>query len=177
MEPRNRFQLLESPRLGGVGGWFYGYRYGTDGEIMDWIVQNCSLPQLKTFRISLDRNKRKGLKPGYTKNALKGFSVLEPLHELIVDGPLEPEILNVILSRHRRTLRKLGLCPSDPLNFEYQEHILIIFRREHAPQIQAQCPTLQYLAILVKRTKSDLREVEMYKRFREMESSQALFLL
>jgi hypothetical protein len=52
----------------------------------------------------------------------------------------------------------------------------MVFRKEHIMQIQTQCPALQDLAISVKRTKSDAREVEMYRSFSKLERLQILFL-
>jgi hypothetical protein len=53
----------------------------------------------------------------------------------------------------------------------------MIFEKEHVLQIQAQCLALQDLTIQVKRTKSDLREAEIYRSFSKMECLQVLFLI
>ena len=159
-----------------LGGGFYDYHRGITGEVMEWIVQNCSFHQLKTLRVRLYRDDDRYLKPHYANNAIAFFRALEPLHELSVDGPLEPEILDAILSQHGRTLRKLSLCPYESPFSEVQLHIPMIFWKEHILQIQAQCPALQELAIPVKRTKSNAREAEMYRSFGKMKRLQVLFL-
>lgn len=141
------------------------------------MTQNCSFTRLKTLRIHLDRDDDRNMKPNYANSAITFFRALEPLHELSVDGPLEPEILDIILSRHGPALSKLSLCPSESLYSEHQRHIPMAFRKEHVLQIQTECPALQELAISVKRTKSDAREAEIYnKSFGKMERLQVLFL-
>ena len=164
-----------------LGRGFYDYYDGINGELMKWIVQNLSLPRLKTLRIRLNRDDKKDEKPNYANDAIAFFEALKPLHELSVDGPLEPEILDAILFRHGSALRKLSLCPSESLFAETlysknQRHIPMILEKEHVLQIQAQCPALEELAIPVKRTKSDAHEAEIYRSFGKMERLQVLFL-
>ncbi|KAH8595443.1 hypothetical protein B0O99DRAFT_709868 [Bisporella sp. PMI_857] len=159
-----------------LGGGFNLYHGGISGEAMEWIVQNCSLPRLKTLRIRLDRDDEKDVRPNYANDAITFFTTLVPLYELSVDGPLEPEILDALLSRHGRALKMLSLCPSESRYSEDRRHIPMIFEKEHVLQIQDQCPALQDLAIPVKRTKSDAREAEIYRSFGKMERLQVLFL-
>ena len=167
------FSSLNYLALG--GGLFEPHekQNGVNGEVLEWIAQNCCLPQLKTLRIRLDRDDSDDMKPNYANNAITFFKALEPLSELSVDGPLETKILDAILSRHGHALRKLSLCP-----FEAdQQHIAMIFEKEHVLHIQAQCLALQDLTIQIKRTKSDLREAEIYRSFSKMECLQVLFLI
>jgi hypothetical protein len=163
-----------------LGGGITSNLHGITSEVMQWIVQNCSLPRLETLRIRLDYNGKNDLdngKPNYTSSAVTFFEALEPLRELLVDGPLEPEILNVILSQHGHTLRKLGLCPTQSLGLDNQWQIPMVFEKAHILQIQDQCPKLQDLAISIKRTQSDAREVEIYESLGNMERLQFLFLI
>jgi hypothetical protein len=159
-----------------LGGGLEANDYGINGAVMQWIVQNCSLPQLKALRIRLKRDDLEDVKPHYANDAITFFRALEPLHELLVDGPLEPEILDAILTRHGRALRKLSVRPSESRGLQARWHIPMIFEKEHVLKIQAQCPVLQDLGIPIKRTKSDAREAEIYRSFSKMEHLQVLFL-
>jgi len=166
------FSCLRSLAL---GGGFDCYR-GINDKTMGWIAQNCSLPRLKALRVRLNRDDYDFGKPEYANKTIAFFEALEPLDELSVSGSLEPAILGGMLSRHGRTLRKLGLSPSEDESSEVRRHIPMVFRKEHVVQIQARCPALQDLAITVKRTKSDAREAEMYRSFGKMERLEILFL-
>lgn len=169
------FSLLRHLTLGGGVG---DYHVRINDEAMRWIVQNCSFPRLKTLYVCLGRDDSRVEKPNYAMDAIAFLKAFEPLDELSVSGPLEPDIVDAILVRHGRTLRKLSLRPSES---EFclggdRPHIPMTFNKEHILQIQAQCPALQDLALSVKRTKSDVREVEMYRAFGKMEHLQFLFL-
>lgn len=164
------------------GGYDRDDNVGMDDEMMEWIAQNCSFPRLKTLDIRLKRNDWLVEKPNYADSAIVLFRAFEPLDELSVVGPLEPKILDAILSRHGPTLRKLSLrsteSPEGPANLrERGGHVPMVFRKEHVLQIQAQCPALEELTIPVKRTKSDAVEAEVYKTFGKMERLRSLFLV
>lgn len=160
-----------------LGGGFE-YELGVSSDALGWIAQNCSLPKLETLRIRLGRHdgQERTERLNHTNSAMDFFAALPPLRELSASGALEPEILDVILSRHGCMLKKLSLRP-----FEYRfcrntKPIPMVFKKEHILQIQAQCPELQDLAISVKRTKSDIREAEIYKSLSDMAQLQHLFL-
>lgn len=163
------------------GGYKVENNVGMDDEMMEWIAQNCFFPRLKTLDIRLERNDMWVEKPNYADNAIALFKALEPLDELSVVGPLEPEILDVILSRHGPTLRKLSLrsteCPYVASNSRQRQDVPMVFRKEHISQIQTQCPALQELTVPVKRTKSDWVEADIYKTFGKMERLRSLFLV
>ncbi|EPE32280.1 hypothetical protein GLAREA_07413 [Glarea lozoyensis ATCC 20868] len=162
-----------------LGGGFYDYRNGINGEAMAWMVQNMSLPKLETLRIRLDRGERTILQPNYVSDAIDLFTNLESLYELAVDGPLEPEILDAILWRHGPTLRKLSLNPFESpraANLLYIPRIPMTFEKMHILQIQVQCPGLQELGLTVKRTRSDAQEADMYRCFARFGYLQSLFL-
>ncbi|KXX83291.1 hypothetical protein MMYC01_200299 [Madurella mycetomatis] len=169
------FGLLHHLTLGGGIGTDH---VRINDEAMRWIVQNCSFPRLKSLYVCLGRDDDEVEKPNYTMDAVAFFKTLVPLDELSVSGPLEPDIVDAILARHGRTLRKLSLRPSES-EFHLRDdrpHIPLTFNKEHILQIQAQCPSLQDLALSVRRTRSDAREVEMYRAFGKMERLQSLFL-
>lgn len=153
---------------------------GINDEVMEWIVQNCSFPQLQTLRIRLIRDDLFVERPNYTNNAIALFRAFEPLNELSVSGSLEPKVLDAILYRHGRTLKKLSLCPSESAfsvsNGRTRWDMPMVFTKEHVLQIQAQCPALQELAIPVKRNKSNALEAEIYRSFGKMEHLQSLFI-
>lgn len=170
---------LSSLRHLTLGGGF-DYHYGVNDETMDWIVQNCSFPGLKTLRVRLDRDNEREERPNYTNSAKAFLMAFPPLDELSVSGSLEPEILDALLSRHGRTLQKLSLCPMEssfPHPFPNAPMpIPMQFTKNHILQIQSQCPALQDLSLAVKRTMSDAREVEIYQSFGQLVHLRKLFL-
>ncbi|ROW15086.1 hypothetical protein VPNG_03411 [Cytospora leucostoma] len=178
------FSLLRHLDIGGGynadgGGW--GTISGINDEIMEWIVQNCSFPRLRTLGVRLDRDNVRVERPHYTDKAIAFFRAFEPLDELSVAGSLEPEILDAILSRHGPTLHKLSLRPKErPRDVNLGQlpgrEAPMIFAKDQILQLQTQCPELQELAIPVKRMKSNALEGEIYRIFRKMERLQFLFL-
>ncbi|GAB1309950.1 hypothetical protein MFIFM68171_00160 [Madurella fahalii] len=170
------FSSLRHLSLGGGVGNTY---VGINGEAMRWFAQNCSFPRLKALYVHLYRDDARMEKPDYAIDAITFFNALEPLEELSVSGPLEHNIVDAILGRHGRTLRKLGLRPyeSESSLCDNRPHIPLTFGKEDILQIQAQCPVLQDLSLSVKRTRSDMREVDLYRAFGAMEHLQFLFLI
>lgn len=157
-------------------GGGYGHLSGMNDEIMEWIVQNCSFPRLKTLRVVLNRDNTDAENPHYTDNAIAFFRAFEPLDELSMAGSLEPKILDAILSRYGLTLQKLSLTPEERPSGLLGREMPMIFGKEHILQIQVQCPALQELAMPVKRMNSNALEVEIYRIFGRMERLQFLFL-
>jgi hypothetical protein len=145
---------------------------GMNDEAIEWIVENCSFPQLKTLHIRLDRDDYRADTPNYVINAIAILSSFEPLEQLSVSGPLEPKILDAIQDRHGQKLTKLSLRPSEKEHSldapRVRREIPMTFIKEHILQIQAQCPVLEELAVSIKRTKSDTLEAEIYKSFGRM---------
>lgn len=160
-----------------LGGGFE-YERGVTSDALAWIAQNCSLAKLETLRIRLSRHDgpEETERPNHVDSAVDFFAALPPLRELSVSGALGPEILGVILSRHGRTLEKLGLRPFEHRFCRNIRPMPMVFDKGHILQIQAQCPVLRDLAISIKRTKSDMREAEMYKSLGDMEQLQNIFL-
>lgn len=163
-----------------LGGGYQYYSCGLSGETMDWIAQNLVFPRLRTLRVGLDRHDTFHERPNYSENAISFFQTFEPLDELFVHGPLDWQIVDVILSHHGRTVRKLGLHPLEPpdspANGRDRRDIPIEFSKDRLLHIQLQCPALQELSIPIKRSKSSASEVELYKCFSEMQSLRRLFL-
>lgn len=164
-----------------LGGGYGCEDMGMNDEAIEWIVENCSFPQLKTLHIRLDRHDHRADNPNYVINAIALLSFFEPLEQLSVSGPLEPKILDAILDRHGQTLTKLSLRPSEN---EYsldaprvRREIPMTITKEHILQIHAQCPVLEELAVSIKRTKSDALEAEIYKSFGRMGRLRSLFLI
>lgn len=164
------------------GGWSprSGFSNGINDEMVGWIVQNCSFPRLRALRICLERDDMFIERPKYADTVITLFNTLQPLEELSVYGPLEPEMLDGILSQHGLTLKSLDLRPNeDPFNmngYRDRRHIPMVLRIEHILKIQTHCPVLEKLAIPVKRTKSDAAEAEIYKTFGKIVRLQHLFL-
>jgi hypothetical protein len=152
---------------------------GLSGETMKWLTQNHSFPQLRTLKVSLDRNHRQQDRPYYSNDAVSFFQTLEPLKELSVQGPIDPRIFDAIVSRHGNTLQKLSVRPLE-LSHHYGhdlQEIPMEFVKEHLIQIQAQCPILEDLSITIKRNMSGPSEASMYKCFSKMKSLRSLFLI
>ena len=165
-----------------LGGGYGCENKRLDGEMMENIAQNYRFPRLKTLCIRLERRNVQGVeRPVFANNAVALFRSLEPLDELSVSGPLEPEILDAILDRHGLTLKKLSIRPFEQEFFVGNDANPrggpMTFTREHILQIQFHCPALQELAVSIKRTKSDAREAEIYKSFGKMERLKSLFLI
>ncbi|KAI9678982.1 MAG: hypothetical protein M1822_007408 [Bathelium mastoideum] len=174
------FGFLRHLDLGGGYTESYGGPRGMDGKLMEWIVQNCSFPRLKTLRAVLERDDMMVERPEYADAAIAFFKMFGPLDELIVSGPLDPNILDAILSQHGPTLQKLSLRPSEGMtmvdNGRMRTEIPMVFEKEHLLLIQAQCPALRELAVSVKRMKSNAIEAEIYRSFGKMECLEVLFL-
>ncbi|KAI8624406.1 hypothetical protein F5Y19DRAFT_318282 [Xylariaceae sp. FL1651] len=164
-----------------LGGGYGCESVGVSGEVMEWITQNCSFPQLKALHVRMLRDDQEVERPNYANNAVTFLRAFEPLDQLSVSGPLEPKILDAILDQHGPTLTKLSLRPSEqeftPSNLRVRREMPMAFTQEHILQIHAQCPALQELTISVKRTKSDTLEAEMYKSFGQMAQLKSLFLI
>lgn len=175
------FLNLRHLALGGGYSFSRGFENGMTDEQVEWIVQNCSFPRLRTLRIRLSRGDMYFEMSDYADNVAALFRILQPLEELSVFGQLEVKILDAILSRHGPALKKLDLCHEDP---EYnvsairdERSIPMSFEKKHVLRIQEACPALEQLAIPVKRTKSDAVEAEIYKSFGKMENLRSLFII
>lgn len=156
-------------------------RVGINDELMEWVAQNCSFPRVKALTLHLGHNFWWDPRPISTEKAIALLRSFEPLEELSVAGPLRPEILGAILSRHGPALRKLSLHsttdPYDGPNDLHRQSVHMSFGKEHILQIRDRCPALQELGVPVKRTKSDAAEAEIYKILGTMKRLRSLFLL
>ena len=150
------------------------------GETMKWLAQNHSFAQLRTLKVSLDRDHVFQDRPHYSEDAVSFFQALEPLEQLFVHGPIDSQIVDAILSRHGKTLHKLSLRPLEsPYTYGIgrdPQEVPMEFTKEHLTQIQAQCPILEDLSITIKRDTSSPSEASMYKCFSKMKSLRSLFL-
>lgn len=150
---------------------------GINDEAMRWMVQNCSFPRLETLRVRLRRDDENIDKPDYDVDAAAFFRAFGPLEELSVSGPLGPEILDSILSRHGHKVKKLGLFPHENPFDSRLMHVPMIFTKEHIEKIQASCPALYDLSVPIKRTKSDRTEADLYRSLGKFARLQRLFLI
>ena len=150
------------------------------GETMKWLAQNHSFPQLRTFKVSLDRDHVFQDRPHYSENAVSFFQALEPLKQLSVHGPIDSQIVDAIISRHGETLPKLSLRPLESPytygNGRDPQEIPMEFAEEHLIQIQAQCPILEDLSVTIKQDMSSPSEASMYRCFSKMKSLRSVFL-
>ncbi|CAH0049047.1 unnamed protein product [Clonostachys solani] len=156
-------------------------RNGLNDDLMKFIAENYRFPQLTALCIAMRRNDETGERVEYGDNIIAFFTALEPLEELSVCGPLEPEILDAVLHRHGQTLRKLVLRPwEDPWSGNpgrNRHEIPMAFTRDHIVQIQAQCPALEELGVPVRRTQSNAAEVEMYRTLARIRRLRSLLLI
>lgn len=162
-----------------LGGYEIAYS-ALDGETMEWISQRFVFTQLRSLRVCLTRNDKFLEQMHYSENAVSFFQAFRPLEELSIDGPVDPAILDAILSRHGQQLRKVRVNPSEELvdvgNGRQRQDIPMEFPKERVLQIQLQCPVLEELAITIKRNKSSTAEAELYKAFSSMKHLRVLFL-
>ncbi|KAF1948509.1 hypothetical protein CC80DRAFT_498161 [Byssothecium circinans] len=163
-----------------LGGCYDSKTSGLSGETMEWVAQNYSFPRLMTLSVYLIRDDIFHERPYYSENAVSFFQAFESLEELFVHGPIDPQIMDAILSHHGPALRKLTLYPFEETynvsNGRDRRGIPMEFTKDRILQIQAQCPVLEELAIPVKRNKSSASEAEMYRCFDKMENLRFLFL-
>lgn len=154
---------------------------GIDGEVMGYIAQNHSFPQLRALSVCLERQDASVERPDFTANAIPFFTAFEPLEELSVSGPLEPEILDAILHQHGRTLKTLMMRPEEVESPGFvgrdRKEIPMTFTKEHVLQIQAECPALEDLGVRVKRMKSSAAEVAIYRSLAKIRRLRSLFLI
>lgn len=150
------------------------------GETMKWMAQNHSFPQLKTLKVTLNRNHVFQDRPHYSEDAVSFFQALQPLEQLFVHGPIDTRIVETILSRHGKALQKLSLHPMEsPFTYGLgrdPQEIPMEFTKDHLLQIHAQCPILEELWITIRRDMSSPAEAAMYRCFSKMRNLRSLFL-
>jgi hypothetical protein len=162
-------------------GRFHESKIGISGDEMEWIAQNRSFPQLKTLSVAITRNEYFVDRPHYTENTVLFFQAFRPLEELSVQGAIDAQILETILSRHGQTLRKLTLHPHEEwfmeVNGRTATNLPMNFTTDHLSQIAVLCPLVEELSVPVKRNESRASEVKLYKCFGEMRNLRYLFLI
>jgi hypothetical protein len=162
-------------------GRFHESKIGISGDEMEWIAQNRSFPRLKTLSVAITRDEFFVDRPHYIENAVSFFQAFRPLEELSVQGPIDAQILDTILSRHGQTLRKLTLHPREEwfmnVNGRTANNPPMNFTTDHLSQIAVLCPLLEELSVPVKRNESRASEVELYRCFGKMKSLRYLFLI
>lgn len=62
-----------------LGGGYGCEDMGMNDEAIEWIVENCSFPQLKTLHTRLDRHDHRADNPNYVINAIALLSSFGPL--------------------------------------------------------------------------------------------------
>ncbi|KAF2445511.1 hypothetical protein P171DRAFT_520289 [Karstenula rhodostoma CBS 690.94] len=163
-----------------LGGSYQEETYALCGDDMEWLTQDHAFPRLRTLCVCLTRDDRFHERPHYSDQAVSFFHAFPPLQELSIYGPIDPPVLDAILSRHGPALEKLSLHPSEELgtwhNGRNRCDIPMQFSHEHMLNIQLRCPRLAHLAIPVKRNQSRPSEVALYKCFADMPALRTLFL-
>lgn len=144
---------------------------------MERIARNNQFPNLETLFVNVSRNDDRGEKPHYSENAISFFRSLKPLKELTINGPLDPEMIEAILTHHGPTLKKLSREPFEATNLtRARRKVPMKFTEEQILQIQALCPILEKLAITIMRDKSSASDTAVYRAFGKMVNLQYLFL-
>jgi hypothetical protein len=162
-------------------GRFHDSIIGISGDETEWIIQNRSFPRLKTLSVAITRDELFVDRPHYVENAVSFFQAFRSLEELSVQGPMDAQILETILSKHGQTLRKLTLHPHEEwfmnINGRTANNPPMNFTTDHLSQIAVLCPLLEELSVPVKRNESRASEVELYRCFGKMKSLRYLFLI
>lgn len=164
-----------------LGGCLNMNRSGLNDETMEWIVQTLSFPQVRSLCVHLTRDDLDVEKPHYREHAISFFRSFESLEQLSIEGPTDYQIMDAVLAHHGQTLKKLSLHPFEeipvfPFSRDPQD-IPFHFTKDCVLQLQAQCPILEELTILVKRNQSRASEAELYRCFGEMRNLRALSLI
>jgi hypothetical protein len=161
-----------------IGGGQNKRTCGITGEAMEWIARNLSFSNLKTLFVNLHRNDYENSNPHYSENAISFFQAIDPLEELTINGPMEPQIMEAVLIQHGPTLKKLRLEPYESMiNNRVRTEIPMEFTEDRVLQIHALCPLLEKLAITVTRDKSSASETAIYKSLGKMESLRSLLII
>ncbi|TGO08378.1 hypothetical protein BTUL_0212g00170 [Botrytis tulipae] len=177
------FTFLQHLTLGGYynGPYYSRTMSGLSGETMEWVAQNHFFPRVKTLDVYLTRDDYFHEKPNYSEHAVSFFHAFEFLEELTINGSIDSQILDIVLSHHGQTLKKLSFRPFEDIytnaDGHNRLHIPLEFTHDHFLQIEAQCPILEELAVPVKRNKSSASEASMYRCFGRMKSLRYLFLI
>ena len=171
------FACLEELR---VGGSYQNEDYALSGDDLQWLATDHEFPRLKSLSINLTRDDRQVERPRYSAQVETFFVLLPSLVELTVIGPLDANIMKVILTTHGNTLQHLSLYPFEE-TWNYQPgrirvDIPMQFSHADLTAIQTQCPHLQHLALPIKRNQSRASEVALYKCFSLMHNLRTLFL-
>lgn len=161
-------------------------RHGLTTAALEFLARACSFPKLASLHILLMRRHPVGenvdphANAKYINAATAFFDSLRPLRKLSVAGSILPEILDVILSRHGRTVVDLKLCPfEDPWArmTDYIPYVPMTITKAQILQINDHCPALESLSIYIKRTMSDASEVGLYTSLARIRPLQSLFLI
>jgi hypothetical protein len=171
------FTQLEHLVLGGSHTMQY---HALTGEVMDWIAQHYSFPNLKTLDVYLTRDDVFDAKPNYAQHAISFFHAIHPLEKLTINGAMDSQILEAILNYHGSTLHKLSLNPIENLsvisNGRQRSEIPLEFTPSHIHQIAIQCPHLSDLSLPIIRNASRASETACYEALAQIKPLRALFL-
>ncbi|KAF1825054.1 uncharacterized protein K489DRAFT_314252 [Dissoconium aciculare CBS 342.82] len=152
---------------------------GLSGDTMQWIVQTQSFPLLKSLCVQLTRDNAQVERPLYREQAITFFRSFESLEQLSIDGPIDFQIKDAALAHHGKTLKKLSLHPFEQIPYpphrDDKQDLPFHFTKDCILQLQAQCPILEELTILVKRNMS--KEADLYRCFGGMRNLRALSLI
>jgi hypothetical protein len=148
---------------------------------MQWIVQTQSFPQLKSLCVQLTRDDAQVERPLYREQAISFFRSFQSLEQLSIDGPIDFQIKDAVLAHHGQTLKKLSLHPFEQIPYPpYRgdtQDLPFYFTKDCILQLQAQCPILEELTILVKRNMSKASEADLYRCFGEIINLRTLSLI
>jgi hypothetical protein len=172
------FTQLEHLVLGGSHIMQYS---ALTGEVMDWIAQHYSFPNLKTLEVYVTRDDAFDAKPNYAQHAISFLHVIHPLEKLTINGAMDSQILEAILNYHGSTLHQLSLNPiEDPSvisNGRQRSEIPLEFTPSHIHQIAIYCLQISDLSLPIIRNASSASEAASYKALAQIKPLRALLLI
>lgn len=164
-----------------LGGCLDVIQSELSGEAMEWIPQTLSFPSVKSLSVHITRDDFDAEKPHFREQAISFFRTFRSLEQLFIQGPIDYQIVNGVLAHHGQTLKKLSLYPFEdkPVAVTPRDlrELPFHFTKQCVLQIQAQCPLLEQLTVMIKRNMSSVSEAEIYRSLGEMKNIRVLFLL
>lgn len=146
------------------------FEAGIKTDALAWAATNCSFGSLETLVLQLDDSNLRQCTIRECPH-LGGFlRNLPPLKNLKISGIISPSSFRVCIQRHGSELRRLQIGVATTLSERAFDSDAIDILREHPP------PLLEDLALCIKRSKGDKKEVAIYKALGALPKLQILDL-
>lgn len=139
------------------------------GEVrtLTQVVQTTGLGSLQVLRLRLEptwQEEETGQSMDPTSSTL--IRALPPLKMLDLEGIFADDTLCAILDCHGKSFKELHLTPEVAYDAEADPFHL---SEVHLSQMAANCPNLEKLKVVVRRTEGNQREVAIYRAFSKFE--------